>query len=96
MKLRMKRNFLSTAWDKAVMYRSWELQEIEEFTDHDAMEHWSEMFTDQIGLLAKITTESFCTLHDMATIEAKERIEQTKATQRMHEELTKEINEAVA
>ena len=96
MKLRMKKNFLNTAWEKAVMYRKWQLEEIEKCTDRDAIDHWGSQFNEQLDLLELITTEPHCTLHDMATFEAKEQIEQSKETQRIHEELTKAINEAAA
>lgn len=96
MKLRMRKNFLNNAWEKAVWYRKWQLEEIERFTDRDAIDHWGSQFNEQLGLLVLITTESACTLHDMATFEAQEQIQQDKKLEQIREEFKKELLEAVA
>ena len=95
MKLRMKKNFIQTAWDKAVTYRKLYLEDIEEGSV-DSADFWQKLFVERITLLETITTESFCTLHDMATIEAKERIELDKKCATISAELQEAIDEAVA
>lgn len=94
MKLRIQKNLLKNTWSKAVTYRQWALDEIEKGSDQDAIEHWSAQFQLQIDLLATITTESYCTLYDMATIEAQDRSKTQSEAARIAEELKAEIEAA--
>ena len=91
MKLRIKRNLLKDTWDKAVMYRKWQLEAIAADKNSSEQRTWENMFTETLTLLEAITSESFCTLHDMATFEAQDRIQEQERTATIAETLKAEM-----
>lgn len=77
MKLRIKKNLLATLWDEAVYYRKWHLEALEARGFEEATT-WGQKFIETLERLETIVTDSYCTMHDMATIEAKALIKEYK------------------
>lgn len=92
MKLRIKRNLLKDTWDKAVMYRKWQLEAIAVDRNSDNQRTWENMFNETLELLDAITNESLYTLHDMATIEAQQKMQEQEKACSFATELAAEIS----
>lgn len=91
MKLRIKRNLLKDTWDKAVMYRKWQLEAIAADRNSSEQRTWENMFTETLDILVVITTESLYTLHDMATFEAQEMIKNQEQAQAIAQTVKAEL-----
>jgi hypothetical protein len=92
MKLRIKKNLLSKAWEEAVFYRKWQL-EARDVGDFDSADKWQRYFEDVLEYLHKTVTDDYCTMHDMATIEAKALINESKEIQAYLEKYTQSLKE---
>lgn len=95
MKLRIKKNLLANAWDEAVSYRKWQLEALE-VGDFDGADKWQRYFEDVLEHLHKIVTDDYCTMHDMATIEAQARIAEFKESKLSLKKYMQELKEGAA
>lgn len=95
MKLRIKKNLLANAWDEAVYYRKWQLEALEAGGFEEAAT-WQRKFEDVLWHLHKIVTDDYCTMHDMATIEAQARIAEFKESRLSLKKYMQELKEGAA
>ena len=77
MKLRIKKNLLANMWKEAVNYRKWQLKALEVGGFEESYQ-WERAFETMLERLETIVTDSYYTMHDMATIEAQALIKEDK------------------